>query len=243
MPLPVADLLRHRLAHVVGEPASPGVRLLRRLRDDGHGHLRTRHCDVVDAERLLLGAVPAPLLRLGEARQRRQREPAGIRQNPSIGDKRPVRGRVDRVVLVERQHHVVEAKALGAVDGHYPHLPRLGDVALLLGRQELREVREPHSRLHPELELGRGAEKIRKARLCELAPRLLRVLGPQGAQLAEDADKSARRERLRGEHRELARLRNARREPGARKRRRGEVRVRLAVARMVRKRHEVEEAA
>ena len=243
VPVAVADLLGHRLADEVREPNRSRRRLRRRLRHDRHRALRPRHRDVVDAERLLLDAILARCPRVRQSLEDLCHPRARIGQHPAVRLERTVRLRRERVVFVERQHDIVEAEALRAVDRHDLDLARLGDVPLLLRFEIAREVREPHARLHRKLELRGRAQKVREALLREDAPRLRRILGKERAQLAEDADEAARREGARGPGRDLGGGRHALGILGAGERGRAEVTVGLRVPRMVGERDEVEVAA
>ena len=125
---------------------------------------------------------------------------------------------------------------------HYLDLARLGKIALLLRREEFREVREPRSWLKPKLELGRRAQHVGKTRFRKFAPRFGGIFWKTRAQVAEGAHEPLRRKRLRGELRHLGGGRNAVRVERRREGSRGEVVVRLLVARVVGELYEIDEA-
>ena len=211
------------------------------MQHNRHRPLRPRHRHVVSAERLLLGPrLPLPR-RVRELAHHPRHLRARIGQDPAVADERTLRLRIDRIVLVERQHHVVETKSLRAVDRHDPHLARLRHVAFLLGREKAREVRESHSGLKPKLEFRRGAKHVRKTRLSERAPRLGRLLGKTRTQLTERADDPLRRKGQRELTGNLRHLRDCLPVLRLRERRTPEVLIGLLVAGMVRQRERVDE--
>ena len=165
---------------------------------------------------------------------------ARIGQNPSVPDQRTLRLRIEGVVFVERQHHIVEPKPLRTVDRHDLHLARLRHVTLLAGLEKRHEVPEAHTRLHRLLELRSGPQHVRETLLGEFAPRTLRILRQRGTQLAERADEALGRKTQRKHTREFGCVRNFLPILRPRKRRATEMLVGLSVARMIGKSQRVE---
>ena len=176
------------------------------MKDDRHRLLRPRHRDIVGAERLLLGAVLTERIRLFESADRLRDLRAWIGQDPVVADERTPLFLRERIVLIKRQHYIIKAESLGAMDRHDPDLPLLGKFALGPGLEITTEIRKPRSRLHPDLEFRRHLEHVRITLLGVSAPRPLRIRRKLRPEFAEHTDQSARRKRLRHLPRQFARV-------------------------------------